>query len=161
MDEFQQAWIQPESGVERPIVFISPVVIPLVVIPPVAKEQASLLNAEVRVRGVYLKRLAYRSSIGADLAPVLVGTIARSGPVRATSDIANHRFGAQNNAASMTMAGISVTVWLAIALLVGIGIAALIMTSSRRSAKRLQSIRNHMPATLPTGLPTVGEGSDD
>ena len=138
VNEFRQTWIRPDSGAERPLVFIS----------PVSDKAAPVAGDKVLARGVYLKRLSYQSGIGADLAPVLVGKFAR----RERENSKTNSVSARRGSEPMTMAGISVWVWLAVALLMGIGIASLIMSRSRRSALRLQAIRNQMPAQLPSSL---------
>lgn len=70
---YWQLWLRPNGGVDRPIVAIVPEM-------PAAwaatgVESGSLNGAEIEVTGKFLKRLAYESGLGADLAPVVVGQI--------------------------------------------------------------------------------------
>ena len=75
--DYWQLWIKPAEGADRPIVACVPD------IPRSVAEQAGKTGAEkstaegipITVVGRFLKRLAYRSGAGADLAPVIVGRI--------------------------------------------------------------------------------------
>ena len=75
--DYWQLWIKPAEGADRPIVVCVPDV------PRSVVEQAGKTGAEksateglpITVVGRFLKRLAYRSGAGADLAPVVVGRI--------------------------------------------------------------------------------------
>ena len=74
-------WIQPTSGVARPIVALVTNLPPSLAKNHQSESQRNDLSKTdskptVRVTGTFFKRLAYRSSIGADLAPVVVGRLA-------------------------------------------------------------------------------------
>ncbi|MGB7323823.1 MAG: hypothetical protein WBD31_03060 [Rubripirellula sp.] len=71
--EYWQLWLRPDDGADRPIVAIVPTV-------PTAiarvDEDASLESGPpAELIGTFLKRLAYQSSAGADLAPVIIGVL--------------------------------------------------------------------------------------
>ena len=76
LPDYWQLWLQPSRGADRPV---------LVLVTSVPeeiarfKEGGSFKNApRVVVDGVFFKRLAYQSSLGADLAPVVVGRLLQS-----------------------------------------------------------------------------------
>ena len=72
VDEYWQIWLRPINGVNRPIVVIVPS------IPKSVRDFSSLddsISPELQISGRFLKRLSYRSGLGADLAPVIVGEI--------------------------------------------------------------------------------------
>ena len=74
---YWQLWIKPAEGADRPIVVCVPDV-PRSVAEQAGKNGAETSTAEgipITVVGRFLKRLAYRSGAGADLAPVVVGRI--------------------------------------------------------------------------------------
>ena len=71
LPDYWQLWLRPLRGADRPMV---------VLVPSVPEEIArvpmdALLDdgPPVMVQGTFFKRLAYRSSVGADLAPVIIG----------------------------------------------------------------------------------------
>jgi hypothetical protein len=70
---YWQLWLRPIDGADRPMVSIVPSIPESVA--AVDASSTKLEGPEVTVVGRYLKRLAYQSGIGADLAPVVVGTI--------------------------------------------------------------------------------------
>ena len=71
INDYWQLWLKPTEGADRPIVAIVPDA------PQVVREIESTTTEgpPITVVGRFLKRLAYKSGIGADLAPVVVGRI--------------------------------------------------------------------------------------
>ncbi|MGI9474200.1 MAG: hypothetical protein ACR2NZ_21850, partial [Rubripirellula sp.] len=78
--DYWQLWLRPSDGADRPLVAIVPHAPELVA--AVNADSTSTEGPQVTVVGRFMKRLAYKSSIGADLAPVVVGRITRA-PVTA------------------------------------------------------------------------------
>ena len=114
-------WIRPERG-DRPVVVLTPID---------SGANPSLtpgIDAEVPVTvdGVYLKRLAYRSGVGVDLAPVIVGRFRPAAVPPARVPPAPPR---------------RTLLWLAAATLAGVGLAVGLTLASGRSARRLTRIR--------------------
>jgi hypothetical protein len=71
--EYWQLWIRPHDGVARPFVVITPTVPPsIAAVGPTGIDDA---GPNVWVTGRFLKRLAYQSQAGTDLAPVIVGKL--------------------------------------------------------------------------------------
>jgi len=72
---YWQLWIKPAEGADRPIVACVPDV-PRIVADQAGNAETSIADGPpLTVVGTFLKRLAYRSGAGADLAPVVVGRI--------------------------------------------------------------------------------------
>lgn len=74
ISEYWQLWLRPADGADRPLVAIVPNVpeiVGQVGVEPAAVEE----GPPITIVGTFLKRLAYQSSMGADLAPVVVGRI--------------------------------------------------------------------------------------
>lgn len=151
-------WIQPTSGVARPIVAL------VTDLPhSLAKNNQSLAKANlddsqtnvgetdrmptVRVTGTFFKRLAYRSSIGADLAPVVVGRLqlAQRSPASGSSE--------QGSSAVSPNHSIS-NVWVMLLASIGIGVAvaAWLMWRSSVDAKYLRDKRRRAKS-IPLQVP--------
>jgi hypothetical protein len=130
-------WLRPEDGTEQPVLMIVrelPAGIERL-IPLVDQEVAERLMPRVDVAGVYLKRLAYRSSQGADLAPVLVGKITAI-PVEAVQP-------PKSDPNSTDTASLPIPSWIfAITVLSGVVIAGGLMWRSAENAKRLRALRH-------------------
>lgn len=125
IDSYWVVWLNPEDGSNRPAVFYAPHV-------PEAIEQLSasattLDGPRVTARGVYVKRLLYQSTAGAETAPALVGELTSHEP--ATVAVA---------------ADEALPLWLiaGIACAVGIAFAAWVYWASGREARRRRSLRD-------------------
>lgn len=135
--EYWQLWIRPADGADRPLVAIVPTVPPLV--ESVGPNAIAEEGPRVTIIGRFLKRLAYQSALGADLAPVVVGRI-ESAPI-AEDKIA---------AATQTSDGIEADsasgsrLWLTliVACLVGLALAVITMWRTSVMAKRARQLRN-------------------
>ena len=69
---YTEIWLRPSDGADRPILAIVPT------LGPEADRALKAFNTNsppLVIDGVYLKRLAFESGIGADLAPVVVGNL--------------------------------------------------------------------------------------
>ncbi len=73
ISEYWQLWIRPADGADRPLVAVVPAVPALV--ESVGPNAITEEGPRVTIVGRFLKRLAYQSALGADLAPVVVGRI--------------------------------------------------------------------------------------
>ncbi len=71
--DYWQLWIRPGNGVDRPLVAIVPRVSDAIA----AVDSDATLEAgpTAELVGTFIKRLAYQSSAGADLAPVIIGRL--------------------------------------------------------------------------------------
>ncbi|MGB0759609.1 MAG: hypothetical protein ACPGPS_08725, partial [Rubripirellula sp.] len=72
--DYWQLWVKPAEGADRPIVAVVPDV-PRSISEQMGTQIAAVDGAQVSVVGKFLKRLAYKSGAGADLAPVVIGRI--------------------------------------------------------------------------------------
>lgn len=79
--DYWEIWLQPLDGSNRPVAFYTR---------HVPEHVSQLVGAEyvsdgpaVEVEGVYLKRLAYRSAAGSELAPAIIGRIESPPPIPA------------------------------------------------------------------------------
>lgn len=79
IEDYWQLWLRPADGADRPLVAVVPEV-PPVVLQAVGSDAVLDEGPRVTVVGRFLKRLAYQSAIGADLAPVVVGRISSAPP---------------------------------------------------------------------------------
>ena len=94
-----------------------------------ASQSNSTNSVPVIVVGRFLKRLAYQSSIGADLAPVLVGQVFELKPVRSPQPM-------QPAVDDDSVAGT-----IAMAVLVGLAIAIVVFWRSRANVMRSRRLR--------------------
>lgn len=137
IDDYWELWLRPTDASERPWVLFTATVPPHVAAIPADQtvEEGPLVLAE----GLYLKRIAYRSAAGRELAPAIVGILQMaegSDPVQSVAPAApvEHREGW----------------WLVGAVLVGLSVAALLFIPSYRSARRSAAARR---ATAPDASP--------
>lgn len=130
---YWQLWVRPSEGVDRPLVVIVGSV--PVEVAAVGSQATAGNGPNVVVTGRFLKRLAYRSSQGADLAPVIVGKLIKASPPRGeitndlqsrTNDITQTRF----------------WFWIAAASLAGVSLAAFAMWRTSVMAARTRQIRS-------------------
>ena len=131
INHYWQLWLRPSDGADRPMVAIVSSVPESIA--AVGSEATTLEGPEIVVVGRYLKRLAYQSGIGADLAPVVVGKIT-SAPI-GEMELASRNENART-AESLPM-------WLPILLacLLGVVSAAVVMWRTSVAAKRARRLR--------------------
>lgn len=136
ISEYWQLWIRPDDGADRPLVAVVPAVPALVesVGPNAIVEE----GPQITVVGRFLKRLAYQSSLGADLAPVVVGRIVLAPITEDEIAAADQGRGIQTDSTSRT--GLWLTV--AAACLVGLALAGITMWRTSVMAKRARQLRN-------------------
>lgn len=134
IQQYWELWLHPSDGSERPVAFYSSTVPD-----EVAKlvEFAYAANGpNIEIEGLYLKRLAFQSQSGSELAPAIVGRIAS--------------YEASPSLLPAATSSQSSTPWAALVLLaaiVGIGLAIGIMVASKVSSQRLRNARRiHQPS---------------
>lgn len=83
IESYWQLWLRPTGGADRPIVAIVTEVPDAVA--AVGPDASAENGPAVNVVGVFIKRLAYRSAAGADLAPVVIGRLDRASMINAVA----------------------------------------------------------------------------
>ena len=143
---YWQLWLRPNDGADRPLVAIVPSVPESVA--AVGSEATKMEGPEIVVVGKYLKRLAYQSGLGADLAPVVVGSIT-------SAPISELELAQQNDQESSEE---SLPMWLPILLacLLGVLLAAVVMWRTSVSAKRARELRTAHRAEPDSFLQDLG-----
>jgi len=134
--EYWQLWIRPSVGADRPMVVIVEKVPDEVAV--VGSDTIDENGPTLLVAGRFLKRLAYRSSVGADLAPVIVGTLIT--PSTDTNDSRNQSVGGRYDR--------QLRLWMLIGLstIIGLLLAALAMWRTSVTANRTRQIRSRARA---------------
>lgn len=147
LPHYWQLWLRPSDGVNRPLVAIVPTVPDTVAV--VGNQTSTTSGPEITVVGRYLKRLAYQSSVGADLAPVIVGQIT-SAPMseREWQELEQRR-----QPQTSTPLG-----WpILLACLLGLGFAIFVMWHTAVSAKRARELRQSHRAGPDAFLQELGD----
>lgn len=146
VQDYFQLWLKPADGSNRPIIAIVDRV------PPRFEQldaDAQTLGPSVTVVARFLKRLAYRSAKGADVAPVVVGRIDRV-PAEFLSD----RNSGRAIPASQAVDHRAIVV-LGTAGLLGVALAGVLVYRSSRQRKEMRARRQqHLGKNLdlPTGV---------
>ncbi len=129
---YWQLWLRPSDGADRPLLAIVPDVPPIIA--AVGPDATDTGGPSVTMVGRYLKRLAYRSQKGIDLAPVVVGRLliipaepAAVAPVSTVND--------SGEAARLLWVVVLATV-------VGFSIAAIAMWRTGVTARRSRQLRS-------------------
>jgi hypothetical protein len=131
--QYWQLWLRPSDGADRPFLVIVPNV------PPAVEDVGADANLEdgppVVMVGRFLKRLAYPSQAGADLAPVVVGRLLTRRPTAASVTATSTAKSDVNDTTRL--------LWMvAVAVVVGVVIAALTMWRTSVAAQRSREIRS-------------------
>lgn len=145
IESYWQLWLRPADGADRPI---------MVIVPEVGEAVAAVSQAgieqegpPVMVAGRFLKRLAYTSSMGADLAPVVVGRLVASQP-KTAAVIPEEEDGSS--------VGGRLLMTVAVALLVGVGLAVIGVwrtAVAARDGRRLRTAYRENPDFADLELP--------
>ena len=137
---YYRLWLRPLSGTDRPL---------LAIVPEVSEEIAAVgadgIRSEgppVLVAGHFLKRLAYRSAAGPDLAPVIVGGLVGkpSTSEAMSAELTNANEGTQAGQPPPVKSS-SIIVLVASAFFVGSGLAAILFYHTNAQAKRSRQLR--------------------
>jgi hypothetical protein len=144
LPDYWQLWIRPSGGTDRPLIAL------VTSIPDSLADftegEGSKNDPYVMVQGTFFKRLAYRSSLGADLAPVVIGRLWQPQPPAAVAD-SEPQDASSNSIAVLAIVGSSIGL--------GVLVAALVMWRTATSAKHTRQIRQESEATsldLPVGF---------
>ena len=135
IDQYWQLWLRPQAGADRPLVVITgsvPDAVAMVDATGIDRDGPDIL-----VAGRFLKRLAYQSAAGADLAPVIVGRIITSTvspPV--------------GLGASTTYSVSKLIAIVAAASVLGIAIAAWVMWRTSVATRQLRKLRSPQQVRL-------------
>jgi len=146
--EYWQLWIRPSAGADRP----------MVVIVEKVPDQVAAIESDgidengptLLVAGRFLKRLAYRSSVGADLAPVIVGKLVT--PWADATDSRDQAVGARfvGQRYDSQQHDNQPRLWLLIGLstIIGMSLAALAMWRTSVTANRTRQLRSRAGAPI-------------
>ena len=150
--EYWQLWIRPAAGADRPLIAIVPTVPGDVAAVGPAASDAN--GPTVIVVGRFLKRLAYQSGIGADLAPVVVGKLVAASPVP------------RGDAATVADADSQIgkpALWLLVALstIGGLSLAGLAMWRTSATAKRTRQLRRSRNQSPDAFLLSLGQTASE
>ena len=131
--DYWQLWVKPAEGADRPIVAVVPDV-PRSISEQMGTQIAAVDGAQVSVVGKFLKRLAYKSGAGADLAPVVIGRITYA-PFAEGEQTTTPNAGAPPVSTSKF--------WLiaSISCIAGVGLAMLLMWRTSVLAKQSRQLR--------------------
>jgi hypothetical protein len=139
VSSYWELWLQPADGSNRPVVFYT-----REVPAPIAKWEGTEFlsdSPEIDVEGIYLKRLAYRSAAGTELAPVIVGRIKMLEPP--PSQIVS--------TAAEKVARPSLSVLVLLAVVLGTGLTFAIFVATTLTSRRIRQARlanQHVPDHL-------------
>ncbi|TWT83001.1 hypothetical protein CA13_44640 [Planctomycetes bacterium CA13] len=133
IDSYWRLWLRPRTGADRPVQVIVPRVPDAIA--EIGSEATVTEGPAVMIVGRFLKRLAYRSSVGADLAPVIVGRIV---PQSGTPTGVN----ASNKLVPAKPKKPSLLAIVAAAAMAGIGFAGLLFWRTVSQAKKSQRLRD-------------------
>lgn len=134
ISEYWQLWIRPADGADRPLVAVVPAVPAL--IESVGPDAIIAEGPRVKIVGRFLKRLAYQSALGADLAPVVVGRIVLAPTTEDEITAAGNGIHTDNASPR------GLWLMLAMACLVGLALAVIAMWRTSVMAQRARQLRN-------------------
>ncbi len=143
-------WLRPVDGADRPLLAVVdevPESIANWASENVGTEETDTEEAPVLwITGRFLKRLAYRSSVGADSTPVIVGRILTLPPDAETES-------ASQSSSLVSDDGVSRSLWgmIVFAVLLGVGLAAFAMwrtAVSARQSRELRHAKERQPASF-------------
>ncbi len=165
--QYWQLWLRPSDGSERPIVAVVtelPAQLAVKLTPENDAELIPLSKATtVQVDGLYLKRLAYRSSEGAELAPVVVGVVAAMSGLTAPNAVAPASAGTPASAEPAepieSMDGSSLLM-LVLTVVLGFAIAAFVMIRTQRENARMRLLRSQQQSET-ISLPQLLDPAED
>lgn len=145
-----EVWLRPHDGSDRPIVvYTGDVPAEVADVPP----EATLADGpKVWVEGIFLKRIAYRSTVGRELAPGIVGIIHTStAPAMA----------AEPPSRGQVSEPPSLALLVAIAALIGGVVTLSVYFQSRRATARSRALRLATSTADVTFLDSAAAGSAD
>jgi hypothetical protein len=138
IDEYWKLWIHPSFGSMRPMVLVArKVPSEIAALAGSLGEESKNLSSgpSIDAQGLYLKRLAYRSGAGADVAPLMVGTLDDMNVERTKAKASLQK----------TDLPIPLGMLLGITSVIGVVIAVLVMREGSTNEKRIRKLRSQMP----------------
>ncbi|TWU59096.1 hypothetical protein Poly51_18820 [Rubripirellula tenax] len=132
--DYWQLWLRPSDGADRPIVAIVPNVGD-----PIARVGSDATREDgppVRLTGIFLKRLAYQSSVGADLAPVIIGQLDERSETSTRSESVVAKQAPSDDSIRRQLGWTA-----AAACIIGIGLAAIVSWRSTVMTRRTRELR--------------------
>ncbi len=149
--DYWQLWVKPAEGADRPIVAVVPDV-PRSVSEQAGAQIAAAEGVQVSVVGKFLKRLAYKSGAGADLAPVVIGRITYA-PFAQGEQISTPA------SSETTVSTINFWIVASISCISGVGLAMLLMWRTSVLAKQSRKLRTAYRQDPEQFLKSLGEQS--
>ena len=136
IDEYWQLWIRPDLGGDRPIVLVVPQL-------PAKIKESVAQGGQPRSRfvGRFFKRLAYRSQVGADLAPVVIGRTLAPRPIASMARAAPSSGSEQASDSTRVSNKKRFLLTLLIASVTGVSFAVITMWRASVLAKRSRELR--------------------
>ncbi|HBJ38616.1 MAG TPA: hypothetical protein DDZ51_28475 [Planctomycetaceae bacterium] len=133
---YWEVWLRPRDGSERPFVMFTREVSSAIA--AIGGDSALTDGPPVWVDGVFLKRIAYQSSLGRELAPAVVGTLYEPA---ASSDLP-----------ATVLPPSPTNGWLVVAgsALIGVSVAALIFFQSGKAIARSRALRRKTRPAAPS-----------
>ncbi len=148
IQQYWHLWLRPDEGAQRPILAIVPDVPEIVA--EVGEDSSLDEGPQITLVGRFLKRLAFRNEVGADLAPVVVGRLILV-PVSAEQLQQASASDGQSSRLALLML---------IATILGVAIAAVAMWRTSVMAKRTRLLRSAHRQTPTEFLQTLDASSD-
>ncbi len=142
VQQYWEVWLRPRDGSERPFVMFTREV--STAIAAIGGDSALTDGPQVWVDGIFLKRIAYQSSLGRELAPAIVGTV-----YEPSSESSNLPVAA--SAPSSTQG------WLLVVFsaVIGFSAAALIFFQSGKAIARSRALRQKLRPPAPPFLTSL------
>jgi hypothetical protein len=144
VQDYWEVWLRPRDGSERPFVMFTREV--STAIAAIGPDAALTEGPPVWVDGVFLKRIAYQSSLGRELAPAIVGIVHEP-----SSDSSN--LPAARTSPSSTEG------WLLVAFsaVIGFSAAALVFFQSGKAIARSRALRQKTRPPVPPILASLDQ----
>lgn len=167
IDRYWKLWIIPADGGIRPTILMTRS-LPKVLADCLTddgkwnrKSNPANPDGQIVVVGRFIKRLPYRSSIGADLAPVVVGRVVGAKGIADADGMTKH--GPDQPGNGQTASGIPSNGLLGMLLAVvgGVSLAGILMYRSAIDARRTRQLRNRAGDSVTLELNDIGNLNDD
>ena len=136
LQRYWQTWLQPDDGSDQPVLLVTPTVPARVAIARL--DRTHVEGPKVQFVGRYLKRFAYRSAAGVEVAPALIGRIVDGKTPLASKSAPD----ADSFADSSRAFAVRLIATLLIATAVGVILAAFMMWRTTAEAKRIRRLRH-------------------
>lgn len=142
VEQYWEVWLRPRDGSERPFILFTREV--STAIGAIGADSALTDGPQVWIDGVFLKRIAYQSTLGRELAPAIVGTL--FDPSSASSNLP---------VAASSPSPMQGWLLVAFAALIGISAAALLFFQSGKAIARTRALRQKLRPPAPPFLASL------